>query len=210
MEPTTSADDALVIFARAPVLGRVKPRLAAAVGDARALDIYRELAETVVALVGDTAATVVVAHDPPDSGEVMRSWLGPRLRYEPQVPGDLGARMSSAVSRRLREGARRVIVIGTDCPALSADVVARAFEALERADVVLGPAEDGGYYLVGTRAAHPALFDEIPWSSPHTLAVTLERLAGAGLRVQRLEVLRDVDTLEDWRAYESTRRSDGG
>lgn len=118
--------------------------------------------------------------------------------------------MSAAVSRRVHEGAKRVVVIGTDCPSISRDLVSRAFAALEIADVVIGPAEDGGYYLVGTSAAHPALFDDIPWSSQHTLAVTLERLAGARLRVERLEILRDVDTLDDWRAYESARRSEGG
>ncbi len=201
--------DVLVIFARAPEIGRVKTRLAAGMGDRRALEIYRELAEGVVAAVRGTTAEIVVAYAPPTAADAMRAWLGSDLAYEPQVEGDLGERMAAAISSRLTAGAGRVVVIGADCPAVDAGVVARAFHALDDYDVVLGPAEDGGYYLVGTRSAHAALFRDIPWSSDRTLEVTLERIAQAALRCQLLDTLRDVDTAPDWRAYDRSRGGSG-
>ena len=209
----TAALPVVVVFARAPELGRVKTRLAATVGDAAALACYRELGRTVVDAVrhadrstGAAPWRTVVAHTPADAAPALAAWLDPHgaggLAYQPQADGDLGARMRGAVERAIADGAPRVVVVGTDCPDVDAAVVARALAALDGADVVLGPALDGGYYLVGVRApadrACAALFEGVPWSAPDTLAVTLARLAAAGLAVAHLTALRDVDTAEDW------------
>jgi rSAM/selenodomain-associated transferase 1 len=197
-----SADrDALIIFARAPELGAVKTRIAAMLGERRALEIYRELAEGVVEGVRDAAASIVVAYTPAGAGSLLSDWLGSALRYEPQSGGDLGDRMSAAIARRLAEGATRVIVIGTDCPELNAATVAAALATLDTADVVFGPALDGGYYLIGMRRLHDILFRGIPWSSDQTLAVSLERAAAAGLRAALLPLMRDIDTADDWHAH---------
>lgn len=131
----------------------------------------------------------------------MRSWLGDAFAYEPQSEGDLGERMAAAISARLEEGAARVVLIGTDCPTVSAATVRAAFDALDSGDVVFGPAADGGYYLIGMRRLHDSLFLGIPWSSERTLRESLERVRAAGLRVALLDVMRDIDTAEDWRAY---------
>lgn len=199
---------ALVVFARAPQHGRVKTRLAATLGDDAALAIYRDLGARVMHAVTPLAAqcTLMVAGTPDDAEHALRRWLADDLRFDPQGEGDLGARMASAIHRRLASGAARVVVIGTDCPDISAAVVHDAFERLLRHDAVLGPASDGGYYLVGVRrenavATLHALFTDIPWSSPRTLAVTLERAAEQGVSVARLRELRDIDTAEDWRAW---------
>jgi rSAM/selenodomain-associated transferase 1 len=203
----------VVIFARAPELGRVKTRLAATVGAPEALACYRAMGRAVVDAVrhpgGATGAArwrLVVAHTPADAAPALAAWLDPQgaggLAYAPQADGDLGARMRAAVERAIADGAPRVVVVGTDCPDVDAAVVGDAFAALDTADVVLGPALDGGYYLVGVRApadrACAALFEGVPWSAPDTLAVTLARAAAAGLSVARLAPLRDVDTADDW------------
>ena len=127
----------------------------------------------------------------------MRAWLrGPRVSsFRPQVNGDLGCRLQAAFASHFAEGAARVVVIGSDC-----QIVVQAFRALEHCDVVLGPALDGGYYLLGLKGPHPSLFDAIPWSSARVLAATEARARTLSLATSRLALLRDVDTLTDARA----------
>ncbi|MGQ0713053.1 MAG: TIGR04282 family arsenosugar biosynthesis glycosyltransferase [Gemmatimonadaceae bacterium] len=194
--------NALVIFARAPEPGQVKTRIAAELGAMAAVEIYRTLATRVIsAALAGTSYRVTVAYSPRDGESVVRAWLGPSPALRPQCDGDLGARMACAVGDELARGAERVIVIGTDCPEVTPAVIEDAFARLERSDVVLGPAADGGYYLIGMSRLHRALFDDVPWSSPDTLRVTRERARASGLRVELLGELRDVDTASDWRAW---------
>ena len=199
----------LVVFARAPELGRVKSRLAADLGPARALAIYRELTERVIDAVRESADRVVVAYTPADAEPVMRGWLGDTLAYVPQCDGDLGERMERTLASSLMDGAERVVIIGTDCPTISAGTVAAAFAALDDADVVFGPALDGGYYLVGARDVHPALFRAVPWSSARTLQESLGRAHESGLRVALLPPMQDIDTAADWHAYSEGRPTSG-
>jgi rSAM/selenodomain-associated transferase 1 len=195
------------VFARAPQLGRVKTRLAADVGNAAALAAYLELGRTcwheVTMARRLTAARAILAFTPSDAEESMAAWLPGADAYLPQCAGDLGARMRHALERETAAGARRILTIGTDCPTLSAATIVVAFDSLRDADVVIGPATDGGYYLIGVREPHEVLFRDVPWSSDRTLAVTLERAGEAGLSVRLLEKLSDVDTLSDWNAWKS-------
>lgn len=194
--------DALVVFARAPALGEVKTRLAAEVGDATALAIYRRLAEQVLSAVqANGRYSITVAFAPGSARRAMREWLGTSVALRPQTSGDLGTRMAGAIADAIAAGAERVVVIGTDCPQVTAAVVMEAFGRLDAADVVLGPAADGGYYLIGMARLHSLLFDDVPWSSPDTLRITLESARRAGLSVALLEERRDIDTAEDWRAW---------
>ncbi len=198
---------ALVVFARAPEPGRVKTRLAREIGEAAALEVYRELGTAVMAAVGRLRdCEVLVAYTPADREGVVRGWLGSAPGYEPQPDGDLGARMLGAIAGRCAAGAERVVVIGTDCPDLDPELLEAAFARLDRNDAVFGPAADGGYYLVGMKRPIPELFREIPWSTPATLSATLARAAGAGVSVALLEERRDVDTAEDWRGWRAARR----
>jgi rSAM/selenodomain-associated transferase 1 len=212
-----SNDDApagrlVVVFARAPRPGTVKTRLAADVGEAEALRIYRELAERTCAAVATLPAVArVVAVTPDDGCDETRRWLGDGWPCVPQGDGDLGARMGRQLARAVASGARKVVIVGTDCPELDAATMERAFDALDGAEVVFGPALDGGYYLVGVRGEaagdDPArLFDAVPWSSERTLAANLACVAGLGLRAALLAPLRDVDTAADWAAWLAARR----
>jgi rSAM/selenodomain-associated transferase 1 len=145
--------------------------------------------------------SVTVAYTPPGAEPLMRRWLGTSMALRPQSDGDLGERMAIAVADAFSAGARRVVVIGTDCPDVTAGVVEEAFTRLDAADVVLGPAGDGGYYLIGMSRLHRELFEGIPWSSSDTLRATLEQARARGLSVALLEERRDIDTAADWRAW---------
>lgn len=197
MSSSASDRSAVLVFLRAPERGRVKTRLAAAIGPDAALAVYRRLAEhTVAEALGAGAA--VRAHVTPDGAAAeVAAWLGEGPLYLPQGEGDLGARMEQAFAGAFAAGHSPVAIVGSDLPALSAGLLRRALALLEHHDAVLGPAEDGGYYLLALREPCPALFRGVPWSTERVLAVTLGRLREAGLGAATLEVLRDVDEVED-------------
>lgn len=197
MSSSPSARAAVLVFVRAPERGRVKTRLAAGIGADAALSVYRRLAEhTVAEALGAGAA--VRAHVTPDGAAAqVAAWLGEGPLYLPQGEGDLGARMERAFAEAFAAGHGPVAIVGSDLPGLSADLLRRALALLEHHDAVVGPAADGGYYLLALRGACPALFRGVPWSTERVLPVTLERLREAGLGTAVLEELRDVDEAED-------------
>jgi rSAM/selenodomain-associated transferase 1 len=129
----------------------------------------------------------------------MRTWL-PGVRLLAQRGEDLGARMADAFARAFARGASRVAIVGTDAPAVSRETVTEALGALDGADAVLGPSEDGGYYLLALREPWPGLFSGIAWSTPAVAAETRARAAALGLVLHELPARRDVDTLDDLRA----------
>ena len=197
-----SSSRRLIVFVRAPELGRLKTRLAADAGDRRALSIYRALAEHTLDVARRVAdCRLVVHYAPAGAASVMTRWLGSDIELRAQQEGDLGERLAGAIDDALIHGARSVVVVGTDCPGVTVELVERAFTELERHDVVLGPAIDGGYYMIGVRKAHSTLFLGIPWSTGETLSATLSAARAADLDVSLLDERRDIDTLADWRAW---------
>jgi rSAM/selenodomain-associated transferase 2/rSAM/selenodomain-associated transferase 1 len=196
----------LFIFAKAPTPGRVKTRLAKEVGDEEAARVYSLLARYVVNRLRSGPYRTVICFDPPGKREAVVGWLGDeQLSFIPQKEGDLGVRMETAIREGLRNSPA-VVVVGTDTPGVDGEVVARALESLKGGDLVVGPATDGGYYLIGMKEPHSQLFRDIPWSTHRVLESTLERAEELGLRASLLPPLQDVDTLEDW---ESVRPSLG-
>ncbi len=195
------SDRTLVVFVKEPRPGAVKTRLAAAIGGDDAAQLYQVFVETVLEATTPEAGEYerLVFYDPPEAGERMRAWL-PSGRLRKQSAGDVGQRMAAAFARCFERGASRVVIAGSDAPALGRAEVRGAFDALATHDVVLGPAHDGGYYLVGLRAPQPALFEDVAWSTAAVLDETQVRAAAAGISVARLAPLRDVDTADDLRA----------
>ena len=196
----------LLIFAREPLAGHVKTRLAAVLGAEAAAAAYRELIDAtmkyaVAARTQGLVATIEVWCTPDRASPYFRGLAelhGVELRS--QCEGDLGGRMSAAIADALAR-APAAILIGTDCPAQGVGALAAAAAALADADVVLGPAEDGGFVLVGTRI--PVRFDRVRWSTPHALRDTRAALASAGVRWVELPLSWDVDEPADlarWRA----------
>jgi len=127
----------------------------------------------------------------------MTHWLGANARFLPQPAGDLGERLAGAFAESFRAGSTATIIIGSDCPDLSADVLIEAFTHLAEAPVVLGPAQDGGYYLVGLNRPVPELFHGIPWGTDRVLADSLAALHRCGCKAALLKPLADIDRPED-------------
>jgi rSAM/selenodomain-associated transferase 1 len=144
---------------------------------------------------------VELCFSPDDAAREIQPWLSAARTSAPQGEGDLGERLCRAFGRAFRSQARRVVIIGSDCPEVTEADIRAAWDGLRAHDVVLGPARDGGYWLIGLRSLQPALFRGIPWSTADVLAATQERARVAGLRVQLLRELSDIDTVEDWRRF---------
>lgn len=195
------SEDHLVVFAKAPRLGRVKRRLAAGIGEAAALKFYRETLAALLRRVGrDPRWRTWIAVTPDDAVDDEGLWP-PAIPRLAQGGGDLGARMARAFAA---PGSGRVAIVGSDVPDVRPRHIAAAFAALDTHDAVFGPAGDGGYWLVGLRrpAGAADLFRNVRWSSEHALSDTLANL-GADRTAAFLEMLHDID---DRTAYERWRR----
>jgi len=203
---TPESRDTLVVFTRYPEPGKTKTRLIPALGPEGAADLHCRMAEHAVARASDVAArseiTLQVRHESGDARS-MAQWLGPEPNYAPQGPGDLGERMKLAFDDAFQAGAGRVVIIGTDCPGLTCDLLELAFERLKRNDIVLGPANDGGYYLIGLRRPVPELFGDIEWGAETVLEQTNAAASRLGYLVAHLAPLGDVDRPEDLLIWEA-------
>lgn len=189
------------VFLKAPVPGRVKTRIAAEVGPQAACLLYCEMVDCTFAhLAMARPGTNIVAFYDGRSLEACERWLACADRWAQQADGDLGARLEAAFLQEASSDSA-MLVVGTDCPELDPDLISQAFDALENVDVVLGPAGDGGYYLVGCRRRQPGLFEDIRWSDANTLADQLFRARQLGLRTALLPVREDIDTWDDWLRY---------
>jgi len=192
-------EEAVVLMAKAPVAGRVKTRLCPP------LD-RRESARLYACMLGDTAAEMSALTgvrrylflDPPESVDCLRGLPFSAFERFPQHGRDLGDRMRDAAETAFRRGARRVVIVGADCPALSAETVRRAFRELSTgASVVFGPSSDGGYYLIGLSSPDERLFRGFQWSTGEVLRNAAERCRILSAPFSFLPPRRDVDTGED-------------
>jgi uncharacterized protein len=197
---------AVAIMAKAPRPGAVKTRLCPPLRAAEAAALYRcFLLDKIAAVEALAHAQPAIAYTPDDArAEFDR--LAPGFSLVAQQGPDLGARLQSTLSALLAAGHAAAIAVDSDTPTLPGEFLQQAVDCLARPgpDVVLGPTEDGGYYLIGVRAAHPKLFDDVPWSTSHVLDVTLRRAAGAGLRAACLPAWFDVDTPDDLERLRTT------
>ncbi len=189
-----SESGAIVVLLREPLPGKVKTRLAASIGAEDAAAVYSRLIDVTLTAAGLTDVPVYLRYDGrlPEPSERLSRFI-----YALQSPGNLGDRMRHALDdAQALHG--RAILIGSDCPEISEAILRDALLKLHKADVVIGPATDGGYYLIGI-AGPPdrRLFADMPWSTDRVFALTLDRCAEAGLQVAILPMLSDVDTLED-------------
>ena len=200
-----SATFGLLLFTRYPEPGRTKTRMIPHLGPEGAAALQRAMTEHVLGQVTAAAQQLPLAIEVHFAGGTeaqMQGWLGDRITYHPQSEGDLGAKLAAAFGHNLAAGRAGAIAIGSDCPALGAPHLAAALKALQSADVVLGPATDGGYYLIGLRQPQPALFEAIAWGTGQVLAQTLAAAASQGLAVELLTPLTDIDLPEDLPQWE--------
>lgn len=190
----------IVIFTKYPKPGKVKTRLIPYLGPQTAALLHRRLTEHVVGCAREAARAwnlELQVHFQGGHEQRMREWLGEGIMYQAQEGGDLGERMQRAFGNAFQRGACSVVLVGSDLPGLTSMILGEAFGALETHRVVLGPAMDGGYYLIGMKKDTPDLFSGIPWGSEYVFLRTLERIAQLGLGVKLLKKLHDVDRPED-------------
>ncbi|MCB9472378.1 MAG: TIGR04282 family arsenosugar biosynthesis glycosyltransferase [Candidatus Delongbacteria bacterium] len=202
----------ICLLSRRPRLGQGKSRLARELGPEAALAIQWQLLERCCHTLDQL----------PPPFRVSVHWTGEASGFEArtlppwalpgaeQPAGELGARMAAIVEESLAHGSRAVILLGSDCPWLEAQDLHDAARALERTDCVLGPAEDGGYWLIGARRWHPGLFPDTVWGGPTVLQDTRDSLAATGLDWSELRTLPDVDRPDDWTRWQEERNTHHG
>ena len=194
----------LIVFLKSPRVGFVKTRLGKSLGNEAALKIYCQLVEQLLERLSELES-VELRVAPDDALEECRQWFRPGWDLTPQGEGGLGERLSRAVKNAFDAGFRRVMVIGGDCPDVGLSQIDAALAALDHNSVVLGPARDGGYWLLGSSQYWPCLFEGIDWSTEQVLAQTLERVNQLNLSVSLLEELEDIDDIESWQRYQNRR-----
>ena len=190
----------LIIFTRYPEAGKAKTRLIPLLGADGAAGLHRQMTEYTISQVREVQKNRFVSVEVYFTGSAYASfqnWLGSDLVYQPQGEGDLGLRMSQAMKSAFANGMDSAIIIGTDCPSLNALLIAQAFEYLDQHDLILGPATDGGYYLIGLRRLIPELFIGINWGTSLVFQQTVEIANSLKLTVAYLTPLSDIDRPED-------------
>jgi uncharacterized protein len=198
----------LIIFAREPLPGEVKTRLAASIGDRAAAELYETMLQDVLKTgrqLNDVETVVFW-----DCEEESLPLLAERYRCcaRRQSPGDLGQRMQAAFGEMFANGCELCCIIGSDAPDLPLSYILEAYQLLatQQTDVVFGPSRDGGYYLLGLRQVWPQLFANIPWSSAAVLEQSLAAARDSGLTAALLPEWQDIDTLEDLQAFQERNR----
>ena len=192
----------LILFTRYPEPGRTKTRLIPALGAQGAAALQQRMSEALVGQMTRFASLYPASLEIRYAGgnrQAMAAWLATDIPCLDQGEGNLGDRLHRAFAQAFAQDAQAVVAIGADCPTLTPPLFAQAFTALATQELVLGPARDGGYYLVGLTRPRPALFAEIPWGSGEVLAATLKQAQTLNLSTHLLETLADVDRPEDLR-----------
>lgn len=192
---TMSSKNALIIMTKNPILGNCKTRLAATLGNEKALSIYIQLLDYTAHFSKNIEADRFIY----STEEVIEKerWVSPTSYFRIQSSGDLGERMSNAIQEILDLGYKKIVLIGSDCAEINSKDIYTAFQKLENHDITLGPALDGGYYLIGTKEVTPTLFQNISWSTNSVLKDTITKIEAAKMSYFLLKEKSDIDVEED-------------
>jgi len=189
------SDNLLIVFVKNPELGRVKTRLAKSIGDEEALAVYLKLLSHTYNVTERVSCDVAIYY-----GKYVDSedyWDNKHYKKVVQRGASLGERMHHAINENLITGYKKVCLIGSDIYEISAQVIEKAFEKLDNKDVVIGPAKDGGYYLIGMKKPNSRIFDIKNWSTPNVFSETVNLIEEEGLTYGQTALLNDIDELED-------------
>lgn len=195
--------DLLIIFAKNPVLGKVKTRLAATMGEEKALAIYHILLTHTVTITSELKCDKVVFYS--DFIDYEDKWDNSFYQKRIQTGQDLGQRMSNAFEWAFNQKYSKVCIIGTDCIEIDPNIIEKAFIQLIENDAVIGPAHDGGYYLLGLKSISPNLFKNKAWSTSVVLSETIKEFQKQKLAYHCTPVLNDIDTEEDWQNFKDSK-----
>lgn len=201
--------ECLIVFTRYPEPGKTKTRLIPCLGSEGAANLQRQMTEHTLRQVKEVQVSreiSVAVYFAGGNAQQMQEWLGKTFIYQPQHEGDLGDRLKSAFETAFDNGMNRVVIIGIDCPSLTTPIMEQAFLALAQQDLVLGSAEDGGYYLIGLRQLIPELFNGINWGTSEVLQQTVKVAKEMDLAIAYLPTLPDIDRPEDLWIWEQINR----
>ena len=192
----------VITFCKYPVEGKVKTRIAKTIGNEFAVKLYKMFAEHTFGVLSktDSIAPYIFFTEKDDRGKIEK-WTRAEFPLELQSGNDLGERMYNAFNKAIERGSVNTIIIGTDIPDISSVIIKRALKALENSDVVIGPSNDGGYYLLGMKKLYKDLFIGIEWSRNSVLRNTIEKLNNLNLSYSMLPELIDIDTEEDLKMW---------
>ena len=185
----------LIIFYRNPELGKVKTRLAKTIGEEKALAIYLKLSSHTRDSTEELAVTKVIYYS--EFADTEDQWPNTSYQKKVQQGNDLGDKMHDAFVNAFADGYKSVCIIGTDCLELTPSIIKNAFKQLKTHDAVIGPALDGGYYLLGMNKSHPEIFKEKSWSTASVCADTILDFKNLKLSFSKLEMLSDIDDEND-------------
>ena len=196
--PKSNSPNALIVFVRYPEKGKVKTRLAEGTNKNFASGVYKLCAEKIFREMNSLKKfnKYVFYSEEKDIDRIIK-WTKKKFLYFPQQGNDLGERMNNAFEIVLSQHNQKAIIIGTDIPDLSKEIILQAEEALGESDVVIGPSHDGGYYLLGMKKVYNNLFEDIEWSSGLVFNSTMGKALSLNLKVKELQMLRDIDTREE-------------
>jgi rSAM/selenodomain-associated transferase 1 len=189
----------IIIFTKFPVPGKVKTRLVPTLTKLQACALYKKLVESTLKTAQKTRHDTIVCYHPAKAKAAFAKWLGKTIKYFPQKGSGLGSKMKNAFTRAFGLGYDKALLIGCDIPGLSAGLLNNAFRKLDRDDAILGPASDGGYYLIGFTKENflPEVFKGIEWSAPSVFQKTIQVFMNDRYKVAFAPKLSDIDTPED-------------
>lgn len=198
MKNDKSEENAIIVFVKNPIPGKVKTRLAATMGEKAALHVYLQLIDRLKSrIAGSTNPVYIFYSDYIDPADY---WPVQKCTKHVQTGNDLGERMSDAFAKVLSRH-KKAVLIGSDCPMVDTGLLEQAMDGLENVDVVIGPAADGGYYLIGMKKRYDTLFNDIPWSTDNVLEATIRKAKESSISLHHLGELRDVDDENDFLFY---------
>jgi len=192
---------AAIVFLRVPEKGRVKTRLSKSLSESFVLELYKGFVEdSLEALEG--AGDKILYFWPPGKERLLEKWLGTHYFFSPQQGNDIGEKMANAFHEIFEKGYTRAVLVGTDIPELTGLMISRAHKLLSAADAVIGPAEDGGYYLIGFQKNKfsKSVFQNIDWSTGRVLDQTITAMDRESIQYKLIDKLHDIDTLKDLKA----------
>jgi len=190
----------LIIFTRYPEPGKTKTRLIPALGAEGAANLQRQMTEQTITIAKNLFNLMLLSVEVRFAGgnlQLMKDWLGADFKYQEQGTGDLGKRISRAFKSAFNQQMGSVVIIGIDCPSLTSEIILQAFTKLTKFELVIGPATDGGYYLIGLKKIIPELFQGINWGTSEVLSQTVAIAQNLNLAIDYLPIFSDIDRPED-------------
>jgi rSAM/selenodomain-associated transferase 1 len=198
-----SMNNNILLFVKHPENGGVKTRLAKDIGDTAAVSLYKCFVEDILSSLQSINARIWICYYPESARDDMAVWLGSSYFYVLQKGGNLGKRLQHCFKSSFDKGFEKTIVLASDIPEISENIINNAFQCLEYKDAVIGPSYDGGYYLLGFNKKSYAtqIFDDIPWSTNLVYEETLGKIEAYKLRYSVLDKINDMDTIDDIRKF---------